>query len=205
MRGNRCPLLYGTPVAGAARCQPSAPWAGRRPTGARERDLEGARLRKQTIALVAAEPVVGSPIPAHRLDQFDERVLAALRTGWAAGHRPAVDEAMRRSDDVEVHTPTKRRSRPIRTRRVDRWFDAVCCMVRFAEAGSMRQLWLAVALGACLSVLAIGFRSATAQRTDGLQPPAFEVDRGWPTIPNGWILGEVSSVAVDGRDHIWII
>jgi DNA-binding beta-propeller fold protein YncE len=69
----------------------------------------------------------------------------------------------------------------------------------------MRQLWLTVAVGACLGVLATGFRSATAQRTGGLQPPAFEVDRGWPTIPNGWILGEVSSVAVDGRDHIWII
>ncbi len=33
----------------------------------------------------------------------------------------------------------------------------------------------------------------------------FEVARGWPTIPNGWILGEVSSVAVDAKDHVWVL
>src|SRR5262245_20948075 len=27
----------------------------------------------------------------------------------------------------------------------------------------------------------------------------------WPTIPNNWVLGEVSSVAVDAQDHVWIL
>ena len=37
------------------------------------------------------------------------------------------------------------------------------------------------------------------------QPPMFQVDSAWPTIPNGWVLGEVSSIAVDSRDHIWVL
>ena len=35
--------------------------------------------------------------------------------------------------------------------------------------------------------------------------PTFEVDPSWPTIPNGWVLGVVASVAVDGRDHVWVL
>ena len=35
--------------------------------------------------------------------------------------------------------------------------------------------------------------------------PAFSVDARWPVLPDGWVLGEVSSVAVDGQDHVWIL
>jgi len=36
--------------------------------------------------------------------------------------------------------------------------------------------------------------------------PKFEADAAWPsTLPNSWIFGEVSSVAVDARDHIWVL
>ena len=35
--------------------------------------------------------------------------------------------------------------------------------------------------------------------------PTFEVDPDWPQLPNDWITGEVSSVAVDGRDHVWVL
>ena len=27
----------------------------------------------------------------------------------------------------------------------------------------------------------------------------------WPSIPNDWVLGEVSSISVDSRDHIWVL
>jgi DNA-binding beta-propeller fold protein YncE len=38
------------------------------------------------------------------------------------------------------------------------------------------------------------------------QVPIFEVDPSWPKqLPNNWIVGVVSGVAVDGRDHIWIL
>src|SRR5262245_19470530 len=35
--------------------------------------------------------------------------------------------------------------------------------------------------------------------------PEFEVDPSWPTIPNHWVLGEVTSVSVDTKDHIWVL
>jgi hypothetical protein len=37
-------------------------------------------------------------------------------------------------------------------------------------------------------------------------PPNFQVDPFWPkALPNNWIFGQVAGVAVDRRDHIWII
>lgn len=38
-----------------------------------------------------------------------------------------------------------------------------------------------------------------------LAAPRFELDPAWPGIPNGWVFGEVSSVAVDAQDHVWIL
>jgi len=36
--------------------------------------------------------------------------------------------------------------------------------------------------------------------------PSFKVDPFWPkTLPDNWLLGQVSGVAVDAEDHIWII
>lgn len=36
--------------------------------------------------------------------------------------------------------------------------------------------------------------------------PLYEVDAGWPgPLPSNWILGQVSGIAVDRRDHVWIV
>jgi hypothetical protein len=35
--------------------------------------------------------------------------------------------------------------------------------------------------------------------------PAFNVDPTWPTIPNNWVLGEVTSISVDRNDNIWVL
>src|ERR1041385_3413844 len=36
--------------------------------------------------------------------------------------------------------------------------------------------------------------------------PSFEVDPRWPKpLPNHWLVGAVAGVAVDSRDHVWII
>ena len=35
--------------------------------------------------------------------------------------------------------------------------------------------------------------------------PKFQVDPSWPSVPKQWQLGQVSSVAVDARDHVWIL
>ena len=35
--------------------------------------------------------------------------------------------------------------------------------------------------------------------------PQFKVDPAWPTIPNNWVLGEVTSISVDRNDNIWVL
>ncbi len=42
--------------------------------------------------------------------------------------------------------------------------------------------------------------------TAGPPATAYEVDPLWPQpLPAGWILGSVTGVAVDGRDHVWVV
>ena len=58
-------------------------------------------------------------------------------------------------------------------------------------------------LGAAL-LGTVGAPPATqAQPAAGL--PVFEIDTSWPTIPNNWVLGEVSSIAVAADDHVWVL
>jgi len=43
-----------------------------------------------------------------------------------------------------------------------------------------------------------------ANQSQGI--PQFEVDPTWPNpLPNQWIIGAVAGVAVDTRDHVWIV
>ena len=39
----------------------------------------------------------------------------------------------------------------------------------------------------------------------GPPAPTFRAEPSWPAIPNNWILGEVSSIAVGPQDHVWIL
>jgi DNA-binding beta-propeller fold protein YncE len=66
-------------------------------------------------------------------------------------------------------------------------------------------------MGAAVAALlvALGIFAAApgvdAQRMRGAQTPAFTVDPLWPKpLPNHWVLGSVTGVAVDSQDHIWI-
>lgn len=47
-----------------------------------------------------------------------------------------------------------------------------------------------------------GLIHVTAQ---GRQIPTFQVDPMWPKVPSKWVLGLVSGVSVDSRDHIWVL
>jgi DNA-binding beta-propeller fold protein YncE len=59
-----------------------------------------------------------------------------------------------------------------------------------------RSLLRAVALLGC----------ATAASAQARQAPRFEVDPMWPApMPNRWILGSATGVAVDSRDHIYVL
>ncbi|HEX6323869.1 MAG TPA: hypothetical protein VFZ36_09100 [Vicinamibacterales bacterium] len=38
------------------------------------------------------------------------------------------------------------------------------------------------------------------------QPPAFQVDPFWPKpLPNHWLFGSITGVAVDARNHVWVV
>src|SRR4026207_1874259 len=54
-------------------------------------------------------------------------------------------------------------------------------------------------------VLGLALAAASLAAQSPLRAPTFQVDPGWPSIPNDWVLGEVSSISVDARDHIWVL
>lgn len=59
-----------------------------------------------------------------------------------------------------------------------------------------------------LFILSLFIFSSISYGRELIRPlsPTYKVFPGWPKeLPNNWILGEVSGIAVDGRDHIWII
>ncbi len=59
-------------------------------------------------------------------------------------------------------------------------------------------------------VLALGVGSVLLERREAqaatLDAPKFEVDPFWPKpLPNHWVIGATIGVAVDSRDHVWIL
>ncbi len=54
-----------------------------------------------------------------------------------------------------------------------------------------------------LAVLAVSIAFIQAQQAQ--KAPSFQVDPDWPSIPNNWVLGEVTSISVDTQDHIWVL
>jgi hypothetical protein len=71
---------------------------------------------------------------------------------------------------------------------------------RVRRAGRHAVAFIAVlaALWACERAVE---RIASAQK----RAPSFQVDPAWPKLPKQWILGQVSGLDVDARDHVWII
>ena len=60
-----------------------------------------------------------------------------------------------------------------------------------------------VGLGGAITFLE---QDAAAKQDTDRVAPMFEVDPLWPEpLPNHWILGSAIGVAVDSRDHVWII
>src|SRR4028118_1547016 len=70
-----------------------------------------------------------------------------------------------------------------------------------------RKALVGVSFLAVMAALGTGqvvLNKAVAQ--GGKQAPRFEVDPFWPKpMPNNWVLGQAIGVAVDSRDHIWIV
>ena len=62
---------------------------------------------------------------------------------------------------------------------------------------------------AMLAILAAGAFMSTSAQAQQAKPdatPRFQPEPFWPKpLPGNWILGQVSGVAVDRNDHIWIV
>jgi DNA-binding beta-propeller fold protein YncE len=57
-----------------------------------------------------------------------------------------------------------------------------------------------------LGVLAVAIVTAFTALAQTPSVPKFAVDPSWPKpLPNNWVIGQVAGVAVDARDHIWIL
>ena len=58
----------------------------------------------------------------------------------------------------------------------------------------------------CVPLLCAGQTNGRAETAAKSEPvPIFDVDTSWPTIPNGWTLGNVAKISIDGHDNVWII
>src|SRR5688572_28429541 len=72
-----------------------------------------------------------------------------------------------------------------------------------------RHMLSGAAFVALLLALGIGRvsneQTLLAQARGGVQAPNLAVDPLWPKpLPNGWILGSVTGVAIDAEDNVWI-
>jgi hypothetical protein len=72
----------------------------------------------------------------------------------------------------------------------------------------IRKLLVPVVAAIVLANSAVATQRARGQALaaqSAKQAPIFEVQPGWLVLPNNWVMGVVSAVAVDRRDHIWIL
>jgi len=79
---------------------------------------------------------------------------------------------------------------------------------KVTESNMKRRLYIgAILVGSFFAPFTYNLQhgSAAAQGKSSKQAPRFEVDPLWPKpLPNHWVLGSVTGVAVDAQDHIWI-
>jgi DNA-binding beta-propeller fold protein YncE len=72
-------------------------------------------------------------------------------------------------------------------------------MTRFSRTAALLAV-IVSALVLSSSVMPVG-----AEQKPGAKAPTFTVDPTWPQeFPNHWIMGSVTGVYVDNRDHVWI-
>ena len=67
------------------------------------------------------------------------------------------------------------------------------------------------AVGGGLLVIVMALAACAPAMTDGASAsaadvPGFQVDPFWPRpLPNNWLMGQAAGVAVDRRDHVWVV
>jgi hypothetical protein len=73
------------------------------------------------------------------------------------------------------------------------------------QVGRSGTLTKAIAFAAVVGLLWASERAVERVALAQRRAPSFQVDPMWPKLPKQWIHGQVSGVAVDARDHVWII
>jgi sugar lactone lactonase YvrE len=80
-----------------------------------------------------------------------------------------------------------------------------CLMNRLLHRTLSVGLWTA-ALAAVIALAGCAVPPGPGAAGDGAALPRFRVDPAWPQpLPNGWLLGQVSGVATDADDHVWVL
>ena len=73
---------------------------------------------------------------------------------------------------------------------------------------TLTSIALSVIVAAALVRVAPGVETwvhAQAGRPAPMPVPVFEVDAAWPKLPNNWVMGQVPGIAVDRRDHVFVL
>ena len=78
--------------------------------------------------------------------------------------------------------------------------------LREGESALVGQLVLLSVLALAGLALACTAPQGGAAREGRDAAPAYEVDPFWPEpLPNDWLIGQVGGIAVDARDHVWVL
>jgi DNA-binding beta-propeller fold protein YncE len=70
---------------------------------------------------------------------------------------------------------------------------------------AFRHAGFGLALGLTWAGLTSGAGIAATSTPVAVEIPKFKVEPGWLKVPPQWVLGIVSSVTVDSRDHVWVL
>jgi hypothetical protein len=88
-----------------------------------------------------------------------------------------------------------------RARNAAGWYDADEAVVSCLPMKTTLRRWPCV----CAALILVPPVGNEADAQSSLRPPEFKVEPTWPTIPNNWVLGEVTSISVDRNDNIWVL
>src|SRR5262249_44892987 len=77
-------------------------------------------------------------------------------------------------------------------------------ITRLSMTQKIVACWI-VATTIVTTTIAPGARAIRAENLGLGLVPKYTVDPTWPQLPNNWVLGDPSSIAVDRHDHVWIL
>ena len=71
------------------------------------------------------------------------------------------------------------------------------------------KVWQWIYVGTIVLFLDVGVGVAADDRQDTRDvkiAPRFKVDPSWPKpLPDNWVIGQIGGIAVDSRDHVWVL